>query len=575
MRVVVNVALEKERAFAMKKLGDGYFTSMLPGACQGDTYYFYVDEQGPYPDPASRYQPSGVHGPSAIIDPASYEWRDSEWIGIDHPDLIFYELHVGTFTTEGSFRSAADRLSYLKELGITAVELMPLADFPGDRNWGYDGVALFAPARCYGTPDDLRYFVDRAHQLGLAVFVDAVYNHFGPDGAYQGSYSRHYFTKHHHTPWGDAINFDGALSQPVREYFIENTLRWIYEYHLDGLRLDATHAIKDDSPRHFLTELTAIVSHHSAELGRRVHIIAEDARNMAALLKPESRGGMGLSAVWADDFHHHTRRALAGDSDGYFAEAEGTVPSMARAAKRGWIRGSDPTGLNYQQFVFCIQNHDQIGNRAMGDRLHSAVDLATYRAASTLLLLLPETPLLFMGQEWAASTPFRYFTSHGAELGKLVTEGRRREFADFSLFLHTSIPDPQSFETFALSRLKWEELTEERHAGMLRLYKSLIHLRRLEAAADVTAASPDLHIEALDESTLLLKRTSLLAIIRLLGHGEINLTETSVLQEPVLDSENPQFAADSRPIKVDRFQSRITFDRPGAIVFQTTRESLT
>lgn len=533
---------------ALTRSPDGYFTADVPGIQPGAKYSFVVDGRGPLPDPASRYQPEGVHGPSAVIDPNSYIWRDQQWSNIPLEKIVLYEVHIGAFTTEGTYQSAAARLPYLKDLGITAVELMPLSDFAGDRGWGYDGVAPFAPARCYGSPDDLRSFVDQAHQLGLAVFHDVVYNHFGPDGAYQGAFSSHYFTKHHHTPWGDGLNFDDHLNQPVRDYIIESALRWVHEYHLDGLRLDATATIKDDSPRHILAELTAA-------LGPRVHVIAEDSRNLAAIVKPESAGGYGFAGVWADDFHHHMRRTLTGDADGYFAEFDGSLPSIAATIKRGWWRGnSDTSGIPYSKFVYCIQNHDQIGNRALGDRLHQTIDWAVYRAASALLLLIPQTPLLFMGQEWGASTPFRYFTDHHAELGRAVTEGRRREFASFSGFSATEIPDPQSPETFLASKLRWDEITTEPHLYMLNLYKSLLELRRTQ---------PDLalHIEALDDSTLLLERSTISAVIRLCGAGETKLN----LGQLIWNSEDPKFAPDSQPIQVD---SSIRFSRPGVVVFR-------
>jgi maltooligosyltrehalose trehalohydrolase len=564
----MKLVLGEGQEVAMTKLLDGYFTALVTEAIPGDRYCFYVDGHGPFPDPASRYQPAGVHAPSVIVDPSTFEWHDGDWIGLALQDLVFYELHVGTFTPEGTYRSAARKLDYLKDLGITAVELMPLSDFPGTRNWGYDGVAPFAPAHCYGSPDDLRSFVDQAHRLGIAVFIDAVYNHFGPDGAYQSTFSGHYFTKRHHTPWGDAVNFDAPLNEPVRTYVMENALRWIHEFHIDGLRLDATHTIKDNSPRHILAELAATVRHHSAELGRRVHLIAEDALNRAPLIQPECCGGLGMSGVWADDFHHQMRRGLAGDSDGYFAEFDGTAKSIVKTIKRGWWRGqSDPAGVSYPQFIYCLQNHDQIGNRALGDRLHHGIDAATYRAATALLLLLPQTPLLFMGQEWAASTPFCYFTDHHDELGVLVSEGRRREFADFTGFGGTQIPDPQSRETFKASQLRWEELATEPHAGVLRLYKSLLRMRRLEPAGELS--SPDLEIEAIGEDALLLRRTVLSAVIRLQGQGAVDVSNRLNLADPVWNSEDLQFTSDSQPIHIDTREARVLFSRPGAIVFRT------
>ena len=425
-----------------------------------------------------------MHGPSQVVDPSAFNWHDADWTGLALARHRVLRTARGHIYAGRHIPIGATKLPYLKELGVTAIELMPLSDFPGNRGWGYDGVAPFAPAHAYGTPDELRGLIDEAHRLQLAVFVDAVYNHFGPDGAYQGAFSSYYFTKRHHTPWGDAVNFDAPLNGPVREYVIENALRWIYEYHVDGLRLDATHAIKDDSRRHILAELASAVLHTSTKLGRRIHVVAEDERNLSLLVKAESSGGFGLSGLWADDFHHQMRRGLAGDSDGYFAQFDGTVTSLVNTIKRGWWRGqSDPSGIGYRQFVYCIQNHDQIGNRALGDRLNHVIGAPAYRAASALLLLLPQTPLLFMGQEWAATTPFLYFTDHHEELGVLVTQGRRREFEGFAAFAHSDIPDPQALGTFTASKLRWDEQTKEPHAGVLRLYQSLLRLRRMEAVS--------------------------------------------------------------------------------------------
>lgn len=567
----LHVVVGANQEAPMAKTRDGYFTAVVVGARPGTPYSFYVDGHGPLPDPASRYQPEGVHGPSVIIDPASYQWNDAGWRGIPLEESVFYELHVGTFTREGTFQAAAKKLSYLKDLGITSVELMPLSDFAGERNWGYDGVSPFAPARCYGSPDDLRAFVDQAHACGLAVFVDVVYNHFGPDGAYQGTFSKHYYTKHHHTPWGDAINYDDALCEPVREYVIENALRWIYEYHVDGLRLDATDTIKDDSVRHILADLNAAAAEAATALQRHIHLIAEDSVNRASIVKPYSQGGLGFSGVWADDFHHQMRRTLAGDSDGYFATVDGSIPSIAKTARRGWWRGtSDTTGIDYRRFVYCIQNHDQIGNRALGDRLHHSIDWAVYRAASALLLLLPQTPLLFMGQEWAASTPFLYFTDHHAELGQAVTEGRRKEFASFAGFSGSQIPDPQAIETFRASQLRWDELSTEPHLHMLNLYKSLLALRRANPAASQTA--PALQISELDENTLLLIRDSLVAVFRLNGQGDVRLCGKLKVGEELWNSEDPRYAPDSQAIRVNHAESRISFMRPGAIVFRVAEK---
>jgi maltooligosyltrehalose trehalohydrolase len=580
----------------MEKSPEGYFSATLCDCPSGSLYGFRVDGRGPFPDPASRYQPQGVHGPSQVIDPSAFRWTDHSWKGVAREKLLFYELHVGTFTPEGTFQSAAGKLPELKDLGITAVELMPVADFAGLRNWGYDGVALFAPARCYGTPEDLRSFVDRAHQLGLAAFLDVVYNHFGPDGAYHSLFSRHFFSQRHRSPWGESINFDGPDSSPVREFFVENALRWIHEYHFDGLRLDATHAIVDESPRHILASLTSAAKALQDEIGRRVHIVAEDVRNLADMLKPDAEGGWGLDAVWSDDFHHQVRRALAGDSDGYFRDFDGRAQSIAETAKRGWYycgqyapyfgkeRGSDPGGLDYSRFVFFIQNHDQIGNRAFGDRLHHKIGLPAYRAASVLLFVLPQIPLLFMGQEWAASTPFLYFTEHRPELGQLVTEGRRREFERFSTFAdprtRESIPDPQAAATFNVSRLIWAEALKEPHASVLRLYRTLLALRRSEPAFGSRGRSGELLADAYDENTLIVRREgaagqAVLAIICLAGSGIVGWSACTRIEGPqlLLQTENPLFAPDAVPLRIDYSSSTVQFARPGAVLLKSTREN--
>lgn len=479
-------------SFPLQREPAGYFAGTTTAARPGDRYRYLVAGKGEFPDPWSRFNPEGVHGFAAITDPHAFPWTDSDWRGVPLADAIIYELHIGTFTPEGTFAAATDKLIELQQLGITVVELMPLADFPGNRNWGYDGVSWFAPARCYGSPDDLRRFVNTAHQLGIAVLLDAVYNHLGPDGNYFGLYTHQLFTHRHHTPWGDAINFDGPGSAAVRPLVIASAQLWIGDYHFDGLRLDATHAILDDGPRHFLQELTEAV--RAAAPGRTVLVIAEDERNEANLLRPRAVGGFGLDGVWADDFHHIVRRKLAGDDEGYYRDYAGSGAELAATLRQGWFytgqlsanrghpRGTDPTGVPPERFVICIQNHDQIGNRAFGERLHHQIDLHLWQAASVLLLGAPQTPLLFMGQEWAASTPFRFFTEHNPQLGKAVTEGRRREFGHFRAFadpaVRATIPDPQAIETFRSSQLRWDEREQEPHARCWKLYQELLHWRR-------------------------------------------------------------------------------------------------
>ncbi len=574
----------QQQTFPLNKDDDGVWTAFRNDFKEGDLYYYRINAEKILPDPASRFQPQGVHGPSQIIDPRKFSWSDKDWRGISLKDAIIYELHVGTFTEEGTFRAAVERLPYLQDLGITCIELMPIADFPGKWNWGYDGVDLFAPARCYGQPDDLRRFVNMAHEFGLAVLVDVVYNHFGPDGSYAPAYSRHYFTDRHKTPWGDAINLDGQHSSFVRSFFIENALYWIHEFHMDGLRLDATHALIDASREHFLKELSYTVQKNIAN--RKIMLIAEDHRNLALMIQPQELCGFSLDGVWSDDFHHEMRRLIAGDCDGYFKDFRDSIQDLAIILRQGWLfcgqhskyfggpRGSDPAGLPLEKFVFFLQNHDQIGNRLMGERLNHQIDSASYRAMSVLLLCLPQTPLLFMGQEWAASSPFCYFTNHNKELGKQVTEGRKREFARFSAFsnpaIRKQIPDPQKEQTFVVSKLHWPELQHSPHDGVLRLYKRLLRLRKLEPALH-NPTNFEVHIPA--ENVLLIRRSSssatLLIVIQLKGSAEVLLPQIAGQPQVILTSEDSEFVTESKPpqIKLSERHS-IRFARPGAVILR-------
>ena len=410
--------------------------------------------------------------------------------------------------------------------------------------------------------------------------LDVVYNHFGPDGAYQGCFSPSYNSRTHHSPWGAAVNFDGPASRPVRHYVIENALRWIHEYHVDGLRLDATHAIVDESPVHILAEVASAVHQSLAGVGREALVIAEDARNLATLIERTEHGGYGLDGVWSDDFHHQVRVATAGDRDGYFADFDGSTEAIATTARQGWYytgqpapyegvpRGSDPAGIPLSRFVFCLQNHDQVGNRAFGDRLHQRIEPAVWRALSVLLLLLPETPLLFMGQEWAAGTPFRYFTDHNPELGRAVTEGRRREFSRFQAFadpaVRETIPDPQADETFRASRLDWRERDRAPHPGSLELYRRLLALRRRLPAVAAAGDASGFTIEAVDAEVVRLERAgpdaTLLALVRLRGAGT---TTVGPGWRALLTTEDAGVAADPVPV---RLGTEVRFGRPGAVV---------
>jgi maltooligosyltrehalose trehalohydrolase len=573
----------------LKPSGDGYFTGVFPDIEAGTRYRFCIDGDRSLPDPASRFQPEGVHGPSQVVDPSQFAWTDANWTGLEMEDLILYELHVGTFSAEGTFNGVRKKLHYLRDLGITAIELMPVADFPGNRGWGYDGVDLFAPTRCYGTPDELRQLVNDAHAMNIGVFLDVVYNHLGPEGAYLGAFSPYYFSPKHKSPWGDAVNLDDKHCQPVRDFFIENALHWIHEYHIDGLRLDATHALVDDNSTHFLQELAERV-HASLPKERKVLLIAEDDRNQARLIQSACQGGYGLDAVWADDFHHQVRRMLAGDDDGYFQDFTGNAKDLAKTIRQGWFytgqksafrkgpRGTPTEGIPPQQFVHCVQNHDQVGNRALGDRLNSTIDPASFRAVSALLLLSPATPLIFMGQEWAASTPFCYFTDHPEALGKAVTEGRRNEFRHFKAFSDPEsrkiIPDPQALSTFQNCKLNWAEHNREPHAGTLRLYRELLNLRKAEPARQRKAKS-FFEVEALDKNILALKRetsnhSSLLAISCLQGSGRINLDTLPVTRPPdgsqwrlLLTTEDDAFTGASSPPHTTAQNGRIILDFQG------------
>ncbi|MFN2475657.1 MAG: malto-oligosyltrehalose trehalohydrolase, partial [Chthoniobacterales bacterium] len=487
--LVVEPAGKIIRTVRLSPEGDGYFSGNDAAGTAGDLYqYRFGDSQG-WPDPASRFQPLGVHGPSMVVDASRYQWSDASWASPPYQELIIYELHVGTFTPEGTYRSTMTRLDHLVSVGVTAIELMPLGDFPGDRNWGYDGVMPYAPSRAYGQPDDLRALIDAAHAHGLAVILDVVYNHLGPDGNYTGVYHDGYTNPKLHTPWGAALNYAAA---PVRAFFTENAPYWIREFHIDGFRLDATHEIVDDSSRHVLAEISNII--HS--LGG--FVVAEDERNAPEMLRPTDRGGLGLDGCWADDFHHAVSVTLTHNQEGYYANYRGGAHEIVETLTHGWLyrgqmqpasgtaRGADPVEARTEQFVYCISNHDQVGNRAFGERLGHVTSPAAYRAASAFLCLVPQTPMLFMGQEWNAATPFQFFTHHNEELGHLVTQGRRREFSNFVAFrdpeILATVPDPQAEETFTASKLRWAELREEKHAQTLLMYQEFLGLRRMHPA---------------------------------------------------------------------------------------------
>jgi len=585
-----------EQFIPLDRASDGTYQGLLAEATPGDRYLFRIDGKATYPDPASRYQPEGVHGPSALVDARNFSWTDQSWCGISRDELVIYEVHVGTFSPRGTFAGVTERLAWLADLGVTAIELMPVADFPGERSWGYDGVDLFAPARCYGTPDELRHLVNEAHRLGLAVLLDVVYNHFGPMGNYAVALSPSYLSNQYESDWGTCVNLDGEGSEMVRAFFIENAQYWIHEFHMDGLRLDATHELRDRSATHFLAELSQRV--RSSTPNKPVLLIAEDHRNLTTIAQPVERGGLGLDGVWADDFHHQIRRFLAGDHEGYYRDYTGLMADLVETIDRGWYyrgqqsvhlgaaRGTDARPLDPRAFVVCIQNHDQIGNRAFGERLNTQIPLAAFRAASTLLLMLPETPLLFMGQEWAATSPFLYFTDHEEELGRLVTEGRRKEFRHFLAFVDVEsrnrIPDPQAATTFDASHLDWTELERPDHAATLALYRALLALRRTEPALRARSRG-QYHVAARGEDALVLERTdptgaTLWIVVRLRGDGAVRVLEPSGRRqhskealECLFTTEDPKFCTDAQAPELEETSSGllVRFQRPGAIILRS------
>jgi malto-oligosyltrehalose trehalohydrolase len=475
---------------------DGWHELFVPGAGAGARYRFVLPDGLRVPDPASRFQPEDVHGPSEVVDPAAHAWRDAAWRGRRWEEAVITELHVGTFTPEGSFRAAIGKLDHLAALGVTGIEIMPIAAFPGQRSWGYDGVQLFAPDAAYGRPEELKALVDAAHQRGLMVLLDVVYNHFGPEGNYLYPIARDaFFTERHHTPWGAALNFDGPGSAPVRDFFVHNALYWIEEFHLDGLRLDAVHAIIDDSPRHILAELAERV--REAAQGRHVHLILENEANEASrLLRDDEGRPRQYTAQWNDDVHHVLHVAATGEAAGYYGEYQGDTQKLARALAEGFAfqgehmpyrghpRGEPSAGLPPTAFVSFIQNHDQIGNRAFGERLTVLASDDALRAIAATYLLLPQVPMLFMGEEWGATQPFPFFCDFGPELAEAVREGRRAEFARFPEFqdpaARARIPDPLAAATFESAKLRWEDLARPSHAAWLDWHRRILAVRRAE-----------------------------------------------------------------------------------------------
>jgi len=487
---------EKMLLVSLDRREQGWFEIVTENAKPGTPYCFQINGEQRVPDPASRFQPRDVHGPSEIINPTFFDWQDGDWRGRRWEETVLYELHVGAFTPAGTFLSACERLNHLADLGVTAIELMPIADFPGRRNWGYDGVFPFAPDSNYGRPEDLKQFVQNAHRRGIMVLLDVVYNHFGPEGNYLDLYAPQFFTGRHKTPWGKGINFDGPESRIVRDFFINNTLYWLTEYNFDGLRLDAVHAIIDDSTPHILTELAEVIR-HTADPERQIHLVLENDRNQSRhLRRSEECRPKTYTAQWNDDIHHALHVLVTGERDGYYVDyAQHPIEQLGRCLTQGFAyqgdvsrhrngqkRGESTAGLPLTAFISFLQNHDQVGNRAFGERITTDAEPQAVRAAAAILLLAPSPPLLFMGEEFGTETPFPFFCDFQKDLAAAVTAGRRNEFARFVKFSdpvsREGIPDPNAEKTFEASILDWEQLSEPSHQEWLSFYRLLLTLRR-------------------------------------------------------------------------------------------------
>jgi maltooligosyltrehalose trehalohydrolase len=492
-RTKVSVVCNDGSQIELNAEAGGYFSGISDRVKAGDLYRFRLnDSDALLPDPATRFQPEGVHGPSQIVDPVHFRWTDSQWKGITAKGQVLCEMHIGTFTPEGTWVAAAGKLNELKEVGITCLEVMPVAEFPGEFGWGYDGVDLFAPTRAYGSPDDFRSFVNQAHALGISVILDVVYNHLGPDGNYLKEFSDHYFTTKHRNDWGESLNFDDTGSAGVREFYAANARHWISEYHLDGFRFDATQAILDDSKEHILAEIC--IAAREAAGDRSIYLITENEPQQTRIVRPVSRGGYGLDALWNDDFHHSAMAALTGRSEAYFTDYLGSPQEFISAVKWGYLfqgqfsawqmkqRGTPAFDLAPTAFVTYIQNHDQIANFGHGERAHQLCGLAQFRAMTALLLLAPQTPLLFQGQEFAASSPFLYFADHAGEIPELIRKGRLKELSQFPSNAHPEMRaimrDPSDRKTFERCKLDWSQHSKGWHAQVFQLHKELLALRR-------------------------------------------------------------------------------------------------
>lgn len=519
------------RTLPMSEVGAGWWRLGVEAAGPGDLYAFRLDGGEARPDPRALALPEGVHGRAEVVDHAAFAWGDRAWRGFHLPGSVLYELHVGTFTEGGTFDSALERLDHLVELGVDAVEVMPVASFDGERGWGYDGVGLYAPHRAYGGPDGFKRFVDACHRAGLAVLLDVVYNHLGPSGNYLPEFGP-YFSSAHRTNWGDGVNLDGPGADEVRRFLVDNAVMWLRDYHLDGLRLDAVHALADRSAVHLLEQLSSEVRRLSAGQGRPLWLVAESDLNDPRFVRPPELGGYGLDSAWADEWHHALHAALTGETDGYYSDF-GSLEALAKALRQAWVydgtysahrrrtHGRPPAGLGGDRFVVCTQNHDQVGNRSAGERSSALTSPGRLRIAAGLALTGPFVPMLFMGEEWAASTPWCYFTDFAdTELGRAVTEGRRSEFSYFG-WDPESVPDPQDERTFLASRLDWSEpaTAGSDHAAMLDWYRQLLGLRRREP----DLRSPDRPVVSVVAGSVLVVERGRLTVVAALDEADLRV----------------------------------------------------
>ena len=581
-KAAVHLVSPQDKLLPMVEQEMGYWYVKADNIEPGTLYYYRLEDGQDRPDPASHFQPQGVHEASAVIDHSNTSWQDSEWTGISQEEMILYELHVGTFTDEGTFKAIIPRLADLAELGVNAIEIMPVSQFSGDRNWGYDGVYPYAVQNSYGRPEDFKQLVDAAHQQGIAVFLDVVYNHFGPEGNYLAHHAP-YFTDTYHTPWGDAINFDDAYSYGVRNYFIENALYWLENCHIDGLRLDAIQAIYDSSAKHILQEMAERVEELSQQLNRKLYLIAESDLNDVRVIRPPELGGYGIDAQWSDDFHHSLRTVLTKESGGYFADF-GSYEQLAKAYQNTFVydgeysqfrkryHGNGTGDRQGHQFVVCIQNHDQIGNRMLGERISDLIDFEATKLAAGALLLSPYIPLLFMGQEYGDESPFLYFVSHSdPELVEAVREGRKKEFTDFEA--EVNYIDPQSKETFNSSKLHWEQKNEGKHQVLWQLHQKLINLRHTIPALK-KLDKQNLKAINKDEVILLHRWQKNSQVFCLLNFGDRNISLSNIFPagnwQKILDSAETDWMGDgsSLPVQIDTSEPKIAIESHSFAVYQ-------